>query len=214
MILAAVLAAIWAATEWAGGSTSPDVLVRLGARPASWGFGVDPWTLIGSILLHYGLLHLLFNLVGLLALGTVLESLMGAGWIWLLFFAAGISGSSLSLEMTPRVASVGASGAVFGMAACLLVLLIRIPSRFEPPFRKSGIPLLALSLAFGMAGDVSGFALDRYGHLGGALGGLLFGLTLGERPGGLKPHPLGLAVLTALLAASAAYVLRGPRLFL
>ena len=74
-----------------------------------------PWTLFTYMFLHAGLMHLLFNMIGLYFFGPRLEQRLGGRQFLLLYVLSGITGALLSIPLTPRVAIVGASGAVFGV---------------------------------------------------------------------------------------------------
>jgi membrane associated rhomboid family serine protease len=133
-----------------------------------------PWTVVTYMFLHDGTFHLLFNMLGLLFFGPRLELELEERDFLLLYFMSGITGALLSC-ITPYVAIVGSSGAVYG------VLLAY--ARFWPrdrlliwgivpvEARVMVIIITVLSLIGGVtgAGNVAHFA-----HLGGFLGGYLF----------------------------------------
>jgi len=73
-----------------------------------------PWTVVTYMFLHEGTFHILFNMLGLLFFGPRLEAEMGNRDFLLLYFMSGITGALLSC-ITPYVAIVGASGAVYGV---------------------------------------------------------------------------------------------------
>ncbi|MBI4018643.1 MAG: rhomboid family intramembrane serine protease [Candidatus Aenigmarchaeota archaeon] len=83
-----------------------------------------PWTLITSMFLHGSLTHLLSNLFALLLFGTILESIIGRSRFLLLYFSAGIIASIATLFFYE--ASLGASGAIFGVLGALAALRPRM----------------------------------------------------------------------------------------
>ena len=78
------------------------------------------WTLLTANYLHGGLLHILFNMMWVRNLGPVATELYGPGRTFVLFNVAGVSGFLLSNLMTASP-TIGASGAVFGLLAALIV---------------------------------------------------------------------------------------------
>ena len=95
------------------------------------------WTLLTSMFLHSGILHLLVNMLSLYFIGNFLEMLIGKKrfiWFYLisgifagLFFAVlafyfGNYEVGEKLFGSPEIFAVGASGAIFGIAGALSVL--------------------------------------------------------------------------------------------
>ena len=80
--------------------------------------------------LHGGSMHIMFNMMALYNLGKVVESLIGRVKFFIAYTISGLAGtllsSSMNLYLNPQkpIYSVGASGAVFGIAGCLVVLAI------------------------------------------------------------------------------------------
>ena len=76
---------------------------------------VRPWTIITYMFLHAGMMHLLFNMLGLYFFGPRLEERLGSRSFLILYVLSGVSGALLSLIMGPSAAVLGASAAVFGV---------------------------------------------------------------------------------------------------
>jgi membrane associated rhomboid family serine protease len=125
----------------------------------------DYWTLLTSGFLHEGLFHLLSNMLALWILGTMLEPILGNLRFGLVYFVSLLFGS-LGVLVWSDAASVGASGAVFGMfGAAVIVARHRGLSLME-----SGLGLwlgLNLLLTFTIPNISIG------GHIGGLIGGFL-----------------------------------------
>lgn len=84
--------------------------------------------------LHYGLYHLLGNIAGLLAVGSLISPLIGK-WKTLFFFFASdfLSGITFSWIVSSAEPSYGggASGGIFALIAALIVCYLRFPEQFK-----------------------------------------------------------------------------------
>jgi len=83
-------------------------------------FEGEIWRYLSSIFLHGSLVHLLYNLFALLFFGLVLEKTIGSRKFLIVFFASGIIANVISVNYYPS--SLGASGAIYGVLGCLMVL--------------------------------------------------------------------------------------------
>ncbi|MDQ3385490.1 MAG: rhomboid family intramembrane serine protease [Actinomycetota bacterium] len=154
------------------------------------------WRLVTSGFLHYGLLHLGFNMFILLQLGTLLEPALGRVRLAALYVAALLGGSLGVIVLQPDGLSAGASGAVFGLMGAAV---IGMRSRGADPM-ASGLPMLLginLLLTFALPGISIG------AHLGGLAVGAAAGAVLfaTDRKGGAQ-QAAGLAVVVAMAVAS------------
>lgn len=139
----------------------------------------EPYRLITSGFLHYGVFHVLVNMYALFALGQVLEVGIGRLRVGLIYGASLVAGSLGALIVSPDSLTVGASGAIFGLMGGLLMVM---RSR-GVAFRDSPLlPTLALNLGLTLF-------FSRYisvgGHIGGFLGGAIAGwllFDLAKRP--------------------------------
>lgn len=144
------------------------------------GLLLRPWTLITHMFLHANAVHLLFNMLFLFFFGPELERRIGGRRFLEVFFLSGIvAGLGYSLWtifvlQNPSASAVGASGALFGIFACLAVLAphIRVYIYFIPMKITHALILFALlDLLF----IGSGGAIARSAHLSGVIAGLLMG---------------------------------------
>jgi membrane associated rhomboid family serine protease len=159
------------------------------------------YRLVTSGFLHLGLIHVGMNMFILYQLGLTLESGIGRLRFASIYFASLLAGSFGAVLLTPRVLTVGASGAVFGMAAAATIGM----HRRGVGFAATGWgPMLLLNLVFTFS--VPG--ISKGGHLGGLIAGLILGyVMLDPRVGGRRPR-LGFAVaaLIAVLAVGGSFV--------
>jgi len=138
---------------------------------------VFPWTLISSIFAHAGVTHLIFNMLGMYLWGSYLQAIIGEKRLMRVFFAGGLLGSVLSVLVysisNPGVYVLGASGAIFAIAATLAMLrphnkvfMIPIPIPMDMWKAVFGFMLLYSFILPGIAWP---------GHLGGLVAGALMG---------------------------------------
>jgi len=158
--------------EWNGGSRNTNVLIEFGARFTPLIREGQYWRLLTNIFLHAGYLHILFNMYGLLNLGSVLERLYGPTRFLFLYLCSGIAGSIVSWLATQSL-SVGDSGAVFGVAGVMVVYGFKhkntIPHAMASSFGKGALPFIAFNLYLGFSHP----QIDNYAHTGGLLAGML-----------------------------------------
>lgn len=155
--------------KWGGNSTSA-------VQSGQW------WRLVTAMFLHGGIIHLALNMYALWESGLMVTRLFGNRGFLLVYFGAGIAGSALSLHYSGQTGvSVGASGAVFGVAGALLAAVIQHRGKF--PMKRSN-QLLTSMTVFIMYSLLYGFSregIDNAAHIGGLLAGLLAGWLLVEK---------------------------------
>ncbi|GAA5990644.1 hypothetical protein JCM10908_003168 [Rhodotorula pacifica] len=128
------------------------------------------------IFLHAGIVHLLFNMVAQCTSSALVEKMMGTPSFLVLYFAAGIAGFVLGANFAlVGQPSVGASGAIFGTQAALLIDLLAHWKIEYRPKRKLLMLVVEVIIGFGL-GWVPG--IDNFAHLGGFAMGLLVSLLL------------------------------------
>jgi membrane associated rhomboid family serine protease len=95
-------------------------------HPAAYGYTVFEVaiTLVTSLFLHGGFVHLIGNMIYLWVFGGAVEELMGHARYFLFFVAAGAIGSLTHTMLFPRspVPSIGASGSIAGILGAFLIL--------------------------------------------------------------------------------------------
>ena len=182
----------------------PEEYLRFGANFAPLTTGGEWWRLLTCTFLHFGIVHLAFNMWALWDTGRLTERLFGNCGFAALYLYAGIAGSNASLLWNQQVIGVGASGAVFGVFGALLAYMTvqrgSIPAEIINRLRVSTSVFVVYSLFYGFMQS----GIDNAAHLGGLLGGFAAGLIL-ARPLDPLPRHRGnavRAVLAALLAAA------------
>ena len=116
-------------------------------------------------LTHGGLMHLAFNMYTLYVLGNPIEYAFGKNKFLIVFTVSLLTGSLASVFLnTSNHASVGASGAIFGLFGALLIT----GNSIGVNVREIGV-IIGLNFALGfILGGV-----DWRAHLGGLLGGAI-----------------------------------------
>jgi membrane associated rhomboid family serine protease len=171
-------------------------LTGIGVADGEW------WRVGTAAFLHANALHILFNMYALWLLGRALERYIGTMRFLAIYIVSGITGSAGALLLTDAyTATVGASGAIFGLMGALFVL-----ERRGMPLIGPILPVLLINLVFSLA--YPGISIG--GHIGGLIGGVLSALTL-ERfgRGHLAYGKLGVfapAMLLAILVVDAGLI--------
>jgi rhomboid protease GluP len=213
LALMAACAAAFACQVAGGGLADVNRLSAMGALVPGLVRQGEVWRLLSATFLHGNFDHLLGNLLILYVLGIACEHGFGRPQFVLLYVASGVVGSLCSV-LGGRV-SVGASGAIFGLAGALVVLFWRHRDRLHVRDRRIGV-VLAVWAGYQFLLGLFSPGVDNLAHLGGLLGGAALGLVL--RPAVLDGreaawNPLavaGLFLSCAGLVATAIFFL--PRL--
>jgi membrane associated rhomboid family serine protease len=140
------------------------------------------WRLVTPVLVHGGLLHLMFNMYFLYLVGPLVEQLYGSARFLLLYALTAAAGSAASYLFGGPAPSVGASGAIFGLCGVLLA----VSAVHRPILDRRGraimsqigfLVVLNLMIGFGF-GALLDANIDNAAHIGGLLAGLWLGLVL------------------------------------
>ena len=177
-------------------SPTPRALLMWGADYGGFVLALDQWWRLGTAMfVHIGLLHLLANMWCLWNLGLLGEPLLGAAGLFGAYLLTGFAGNLLSVATHPglnggdAIIGAGASGAIFGLAGVLIVLLgsayLPLPPRDRKALRKDVIWFAVLNfiLAIGVNSSHMALRIDNSAHLGGFLCGLLLAVPMVPRIG-------------------------------
>jgi membrane associated rhomboid family serine protease len=128
-------------------------------------FSNEWYRLFTVALTHGGILHLGFNMYSLMVLGSPLEAAYGKQKFLIVFFFSLLTGSLTSAYFASLYsASVGASGAIFGLFGALAIVGKRIGADI-----RSIVVIIGINFAFGFAMG----GVDWRAHLGGLIGGVV-----------------------------------------
>jgi rhomboid protease GluP len=196
------------------GSVSGQAVYRLGARytPALL-IGRQWWRLVMPIFLHANFLHIGMNTWVLLDLGPPLEELYGSARYFFLYVATGVLGfvGSTMWDLIARGgmgSSIGASGAIMGLAGLHLAVCSQRGGAYFQAMRASLIRWVIIIFAMGFF--LGG--IDNAAHLGGLVSGYMLGRVFEDRePAGAaertRANLLGLFALVVVVASFAAVIL-------
>jgi rhomboid protease GluP len=188
--------------------------VRLGANYGPYTISGQWWRLLACVFIHGGLLHIAFNMWCLWNLGRLAESVYGHWTFAAVYLIAGLASSLASLiwHASSPVASVGASGAIFGIAGALIASFylgeFSMPRAAMSGMLRSVVTFVAYNLFFGAV--VSG--IDNAAHVGGVLMGLLLGALIAKVAPGHDDFLRRIAVLllgVLLVVGGAMWLQRG-----
>ena len=178
--LAAANVIVFGVTLIAGGS----IMGASAPQMLDWGgnFGPitldgEPWRLLTSMFLHYGVLHLGMNMLGLVDGGKHVERMYGHAGFAALYFVAGLAGSLVSAARGQAV-SAGASGAIFGVMGAFGAFLILHHEKLDKAELAKQSRGLVMFLIFNIYLGVTLPGIDMAAHLGGLAGGFVAGLAL------------------------------------
>ncbi len=139
------------------------------------------YQLFTSLFLHFGLEHLLNNMIILACIGNYLEKNIGHIRYLILYFVAGVVGNVASLyisvEREDLAVSAGASGAIFGVIGGLLWVVLLHKGRLEHLSTRGLLIMIALSLYFGFTSS----GVDNVAHVVGLVAGFVSAMILYTR---------------------------------
>ena len=159
----------------------------------------DWWRIVTGNLLHANAAHLILNLLGLLAIGSLVERALGTAATGCVMAAAGLG--AMAAAWRSRLPVVGVSGIVFGLLAALLWIEHRYADQLPAWWR---VPRRSLYGATALSALISFLPFVALGaHVGGFVAGGLAAAMIAPRGLGIRPGARGLRVLAGASAAVA-----------
>jgi rhomboid protease GluP len=155
-------------------------LVHWGANFGPLTVGGQWWRLLTCVFVHGGLLHIGFNMWCLWSLGRIAESVYGHWTFAVVYLISGLAASLASVIWNPSILSVGASGAIFGIAGALIASFylgeFSLPRAAMSGTLRSVVVFVGYNLFFGAVIART----DNAAHIGGLLMGLLLGALIAK----------------------------------
>lgn len=162
------------------------------------------WRLLTSGFLHASIFHVGLNMLSLWFVGRSLEPAIGRAYFAAVYFTALLAGSFGALAFTPGVATLGASGAIFGVFGTLIMVA---RARRIPLWQSGLLPILLFNFVYTLT--VAGVSIG--GHLGGVISGFVTGWLVteyGEKRGN-RAVVLGGCLLIAVLSVVGSIAVAG-----
>src|SRR5271169_5905907 len=146
------------------------------------------WQLVTYAFLHAGVLHILFNLLALWMFGAQLEMDWGYNLFMQFYFFCAVGAALVTVAVsftgfrgvTPATATVGASGAIYGLLLAFGILhgesevmLFPLPFLIKAKYFVAGLILIEIYLTI-PSGPRMGEPIAYMAHLGGALFGYIW----------------------------------------
>lgn len=187
------------------GTQGVDLLSPDATDLTAWGGNLGPrtlggewWRLLTSMFLHGGPVHLLLNMFLLFEIGLLSEAVWGRMRFALVYIVSGLYGSLASAWWHTRdlaqgmsvTVSVGASGAVLGTAAALLLCAWRANDEGAIDI-KNIFQLVSLNIGLGFLMP----GVDNAAHVGGALAGAIVSGILFKSGRSTRARPVQLAAV-------------------
>lgn len=139
------------------------------------------YRLFTAMFMHFGINHLINNMLVLFVIGDNLERALGHVKYLILYLCCGIGAGWISLyfqEPDALTVSAGASGAIFGVIGGLLYAVAVNKGRLEDLSTRQLVVMIAFSLYFGF----TSVGIDNAAHISGLVLGILFGGILYRKP--------------------------------
>src|ERR1035438_8114630 len=172
--------AVFLATAYASSSVMdfPGDVLYWGANYGPYTLSGQWWRLVTYMFLHGGLMHIAFNMWCLWDLGALCESLYGRWTFAAIYLITALAGGRASVGWNPGTLSVGASGAIFGLAGALIASFylgeFSMPRVAIQGTLRSLLFFVGFNVLFGSM--ISG--IDNACHAGGLVSGLILGALI------------------------------------
>jgi rhomboid protease GluP len=173
--------------ELGDATSTPLGLIEYGANAPALVAEGQWFRLFSANFLHANALHLYMNGLGLWALGSLLERLMGPWRLTSVYLLSALGGSLASTLAAQAAFSVGASTAIFGLLGAMAVVNWRFGSELPGGFRQ---PRRWWIFILGVNGALPLLVpqIDVAAHVGGFASGALATLLLCARPEAIQPR--------------------------
>jgi rhomboid protease GluP len=178
-------------------------LIRWGANFGPFTLQGEWWRLLTNVFIHQGIIHFAFNMWCLWNLGQLCESLYGRWTYAAIYLICGLGASIASVSWHPDGSSVGASGAIFGLAGALIAAFklgeFSVPrSALSGTLRSLGA-FVVYNLIFGAI--IPG--IDNTAHIGGLVTGVIVGALVAVIAPRQDQAPRRVAVFLVVILALA-----------
>jgi membrane associated rhomboid family serine protease len=174
------------------GSAVQSFIMNWGAVPAKVLRGDDWLTLVSSMFIHGGWMHLIGNMLFLKIFGDNVEDAFGHGRFLLFYLVAGFVAHAANIYVNPHsmIPTVGASGAISGVLGAYIIMFRSNRVRVFWGFFVSTVPAWLMIGLWAVQQFLSTWAAIAYteqtsgvayaAHVGGFVAGVLLTLVMGR----------------------------------
>lgn len=149
------------------------------------------YRLLTSVFMHFGISHLVNNMIIQFVLGDNLERALGKIKYLVFYLLCGVGANVFSMIVSINdyewAVSAGASGAIFGVIGGLLYVVIRNRGQLEDLSTRQLVLFVVCSLYFGF----SSTGIDNAAHIGGLVLGFLLAMFFYTMPEKRRPNAEG-----------------------
>ena len=161
------------------------------------------YRIITAAFTHYDIFHLLFNMYALYVIGSQIESFFGKKKYMIIYLFSIITSGLMSITFMPNNgASLGASGAIFGLFGSLIYFGYHYRLYLGTVLRSQVIPLIIFNLLLGFM--ITG--VDNAAHIGGLIGGILISMACGVKYKSTKSERINGCILSIILLTFLTYI--------
>lgn len=160
------------------------------------------YRLITGIFLHGSLIHLFFNAYALYVIGSQIENYFGRIKYLIIYLFSGLMGAMFSMIFGGNIASIGASGAIFGLMGALLYFGYHYRVYLGNVLKTQLIPLIIFNLFLGFILN----GVDNFAHIGGLIGGVLIAKAVGVKDKSTTFDIVNGWILTIIFTAVILYI--------
>lgn len=186
IIIVVLNVVVFILVEITGSSLDSKHMIQWGASyPALIQEG-EFYRLFTCMFLHFGLSHLINNMLLLIFIGDYLERILGKVKYLIIYLVGGVGADTISylhsVKNGENITAAGASGAIFAAIGALIYILIRNKGQLQGLSLRRVFIMAGLSLYVGFTSS----GVDNYAHVGGIVCGFLLGILVYRKKTGSR----------------------------
>lgn len=179
VILVVINAVVFLVLSFGGMTESATYMLEHGAMYVPYMIeNGENYRMFTSLFLHFGISHLVNNMLTLVVMGRNVEPVVGKIRFLIIYFLSGFGGNLLSyfgeIITQDYAVSAGASGAIFGLTGSLLALTIIYRGRVGQVTSRDMVIMVIFSLYLGFTSQ----GVDNLAHIGGLITGFIVTLLV------------------------------------
>ena len=131
------------------------------------------------IFLHFNFVHIFFNSIALIAVGSLVSSFLGKWRTLFIFVFCGILAEiacSIIISYSEPVFGGGSSGGIFALIAAMLVCYLRFPKFFNLKWARIDV-IIVIAFFFFSNDNMGSFLTHTFGFIAGIITGFVMVLA-------------------------------------